>query len=174
MSDSNLPVKRIKINELSLDERAELSYRCFHDWATKGLSYKKLSEIHNITTHAVKKLIEEHAAHERASNPANKARSSAGYKFIIEKAHDIIENPNVHPVMVRAKAFDAYIQASTRLDKLEGNESPQMNISADAETVADWIRRAQKAGDLDSISPSDHAAAGTVDYDIEVEAEEDG
>ena len=152
-----LPQKHTNIRSLTPDQRAGLSYLCFIAWATEGTSFSDLSKTHNITVNAVKILIEEHSAHERAGSNSNKAASAAAYRYLMSKSKEIMENPAAHPALVRAKAPETYLQARTRLDKLEGTESPQLNISASEETIADWKRRAQKSGDLAQVSPVDHA-----------------
>lgn len=169
MSD-NLP-KRVEIRSLSLDDRAELAYTCFMEYATKGMPVTKIAEEHNLAVSSAKKLIDEHAAFNRANRPDTKQAALASYRWLKNKSADIIENLHDYPAIVQAKSFEAYIQAQTREDKLEGHEVSTSDVQGAAETIADLMRRAHQSGDLDGISPTDHGKMG--EDIIEVEAEDE-
>lgn len=161
MSD-NIP-DRIEIRSLSLDDRAELAYTCFMEYATKGMSVNKIAQKHNLSYPSAKKLIDEHSAFDRANKPDTKSAALASYRWIKNKAAEAIEHPEGLPAIVQAKSWEAYIQAQTREDKLEGHEVSTSDVQGAAETIADLMRRAHQSGDLDGISPSDH---GKMDEDI--------
>lgn len=170
MSD-NLP-DRIEIRSLSLDERAELAYTCFMEYATKGMPVSKIAEKHNLAYQSAKKLIDEHSAYDRANKPDTKQAALASYRWIKNKAAEAIEHPEGLPAIVQAKSWEAYIQAQTREDKLEGHEVATSDVQGAAETIADMIRRAHQSGDLDGVSPTDHAKMKEDDI-IEVEADDE-
>lgn len=168
MSD-NLPERRIHIGDLSLDERASLSYRLFMEWSTRGRSFNALAKQENMDARAVKKLIDEHAAFERNQGSDTKMANFNAYRYLLGKSQEIIENPSDYPALLQAKAYEAYIQALTRMDKLGGHEAPTMQGTIPGETVADMIRQAYAENAFSDISPQDH---GQVSH--EIEAHEDG
>jgi hypothetical protein len=125
---------------------------------------------------SVKKLIDEHAAFERNSGSDTKMANYQAYRFIQGKAAEIIENPQGHPALLQAKAYEAFIQATTRMDKLGGHEAPTMQGTIPGETVADLIRKAYAEGGLEGISPRDHGIveAEVIDDDDDVRGPDEG
>ena len=164
MSD-NLP-ERVNLKNLSLDERANLSYDLFVEYS-KGRSFNALAREHNMDPRGVKTLIDEHAAFERSHGSDSKMANINAYKFIVQKAVDVLENPTNHPALVQAKAYEAVIQSLTRLDKLGGHEAPTMHGEIPQDTVRDLIQRAYMEDDFNDISPTDHGLVGDV-IDAEV------
>lgn len=173
MSNQDLPAT-IRLHELSLDERAELSYDLFIEWS-KGKSISALAREKGLNRQSCKNLIDEHAAFERATGGDSKMANVAVYKFILEKATAIMENPQGHPALLQAKSFEAAIQAATRLDKLGGHEAPTMHGEIPQETIRDMLERGSKAGDFDNISANDQAKVHREEeYIVEGEVVDDG
>lgn len=170
MSD-NVP-DRVKIRDLSLDERAELSHELFMAWS-KGQSLNSLAKNNNMDPRSVKILVDEHAAFERANGGDSKMASVAMYRFILEKATGIMENPSGHPALLQAKAYEAAIQATTRLDKLGGHEAPTMHGEIPQETIKDVMQRAAMDDTFENISPMDQALVHQNDDIVEGEVVDD-
>jgi hypothetical protein len=171
----NVP-DRVHIRELSLDERAELGHKLFHQWA-RGKSLRSLAEENKMHPQSVKTLVDEHAAFERANGGDSKMANVAVYKFILEKATEIMENPAGHPALLQAKSYEAAIQAATRLDKLGGHEAPTMHGEIPQETIKDLMQRAQMDGTFNDISPMDQAKVHMDDENediVEGEVVDDG
>jgi hypothetical protein len=174
MSQQDLPAK-VYLRDLSVDERAELGYDLFLENA-KGKSVSALARDHGLNRESAQTLINEHAAFERATGGDSKMANIAVYKFILEKATEIMENPQGHPALLQAKSFEAAIQAATRLDKLGGHEAPTMHGEIPQDTIRDMMERAQASGDFDDISPMDQGKVYREDEvieDAEVIYEED-
>lgn len=159
-----LPDKKRKMTDLEPAEKARISHDAFYAWATQGATYKSLSEKHNLSLKAVKQCIMEYSAFIREERPDTKAANMEAYRWLQMKAAHIIENLDNYPQLVATKAFEAYIQSLTRLDKLGGHEAPTTNVNVDGETLAEMIQKkfgaANPSGD---ISPVD---AGMVEDEI--------
>lgn len=171
MSD-NVP-DRLYIRDLSIDERANLAYDLFVSWS-KGQSLNALARANGMDPGSVKTLVDEHAAFERANGGDSKMANINVYRFILEKASGIIENPAGHPALLQAKAYEAAIQAATRLDKLGGHEAPTMHGEIPQETIKDLIQRAAMDDTFGNISPMEQGKVyGEEEYIVEGEIVDD-
>lgn len=165
MSD-NLPAKKRRLTDLTKEERADIGHEVFVAHG-KGSSYRALAKQYNITEYAVKDLVIEYGAYLQKSRGYTKEANIEGYNFILENAAKIIENPEGHPALVRAKAYEAFIQSLTRKDKLLGHEAPTHNINTKGESLIDIVRQKFGAdGDQEGISPMDSAHVGEAEDEI--------
>ncbi len=173
MPDGGLPEdRRRRLTELSQDERAQISHDAFYSWAKGRGTFASLSRKHNVTPYAIKKLIEGYAAFVRTEHPDAKAGSIEAYRWLQGKTAEIIdrlEDPSI-AVLVKAKAIEGFIQATTRLDKIHGTEAPTGVVVGDAsgESLSQVVQRMFGGANPDTVSPMDDAAVGKeMDDDIE-------
>lgn len=159
------------MTDLTKHEKAEIAHDMFIEHG-KGKSYKKLSEKYGLTPYAVKELVLEYGAYLQKSRGFTKEANIEGYNFILEEAAEIITNPEGRPALVQAKAYEAFIQALTRKDKLLGHEAPTHNINTKGESLMDVVRQKFGAdGEQEGVSPMDSGRVGRVEDEMIIDAE---
>lgn len=164
---------RTRLVDLSKEERADIAQTVFIENA-KGISRRKLSEKYGLTDHAVKTLIHEYGAYMAKTRSHTKEAGIVVYDYVIEKGIEVMESPEGHPALVRAKAVESVIQAQTRKDKLLGHESPNLNINATGQTLSDIVTRMYGAGgEAEDVSPMDSGMVGEEEEIMEAEVIED-
>lgn len=165
----NLPQKRRKLSELTVDEKAKISHDSFYEWA-KGVPYSELSRRHNIAPQTIKKLIIEYSAFIREEKPDTKAANEEAYRYLLGKAVGILErldDPSVS-ALLKAKAFESANSSLTRLDKLGGHEAPTTNINVGGETLSDIVTKMFGPGGAgETISPMDMGMVVDAEESIE-------
>lgn len=167
MSD-NLPAKRRRLVDLTPEERVDVGFKA-HQSLIKGKSKEKTAFELDVTVYALNKMLEQYAAFRSRTRSDTKGISEDRYAALIEKAWEIIDNPDGYAALVHAKAFEVIIQAGTRIDKLGGHEAPTHNINTKGETVMDMIRREYgNNGNSEGVSPMDGAMLGSVEAEEEI------
>lgn len=159
------------IGQLTPEERATVA----HGLAIKhaeGYTYTAMSKEYNITTGAVKTLLQEHAAYIRNARPDTRSLHEDEYRRFYGEMKALDPSDNNLPVLVRAKAIEARIQILTRLDKLLGHEI-QGDIDGAVNTVAEMVRQMNKRGDFEGVSATDLSNLEEDIIDVE-EVEDDG
>jgi hypothetical protein len=171
MSTDNSPAVRKRVTDLTTEERAQVAHDMFLAKA-KGQSIRSLSRQHGLSEFSVRKLLSEYGAYLQQTRGFSKEANIAAYDYILEKASEIIENPQNYSVLLQAKGYEAFIQAATRKDKLLGHEAPTHNINTKGETLADMVTRMYgQKGENEDESPADATILGMEEEDEIEDAE---
>jgi hypothetical protein len=154
-----LPMKTDKrIDQLTPKERAEFSVFCARQY-TRGVNYSEMSRQTGLTTGAVKKLIQEHAAYIKEARPDTKSLQEETYRQLYGELADIDPTDGTVPALVRSTAIQGRIQLLTRLDKILGHEAPTTSISVEGKTLLDVAQQFYgPGGQGEGVSPMDTAA----------------
>ena len=163
-------IVRRRLDGLEPDVRATIAHEIAKAWA-EGATYKALSDKYNVTTNAVKVLLQEHAAYIRNARPDTRSLQEEEYRRFYGEMKRIDPNDNQTAVLVRAKAIEARIQILTRLDKLLGHEI-QGDVDGAVNTVAEMVRQMNQRGDFEGVSATD--LANLEEDIIDVDPIEDG